>query len=70
MQPAYQQSPSEDDLQPPGMENVTTGLEDSMDPEKEDYEVFDNRDLMNVVVHSVLCAGTNYTAFLCRPFFH
>jgi hypothetical protein len=28
-----------------------------MDPEKEDYEVFDKRDLMNVVVHSVLCAG-------------
>ena len=36
------------------MENLSVAVE----LEKEDYEVFDNRDLMNVVVHSVLCAGT------------
>ena len=57
MQLVYHQPPSEDDLQPAGMDNLTSALDESMDPEKEDYEVFDKRDLMNVVVHSVLCAG-------------
>jgi hypothetical protein len=45
------------------MENLTGALELPMDPEKEDYEVFDNRDLMNVVVHSVLCAGRKERGF-------
>jgi hypothetical protein len=57
MQLVYHQPPSEDDLQPAGMDNLTSALDEAMDPEKEDYEVFDKRDLMNVVVHSVLCAG-------------
>jgi hypothetical protein len=57
MQLVYHQPPSEDDLQAAGMDNLTSALDEAMDPEKEDYEVFDKRDLMNVVVHSVLCAG-------------
>jgi hypothetical protein len=64
MQLVYHQLPSEDDLQPAGMDNLTSALDESMDPEKEDYEVFDKRDLMNVVVHSVLCAGITQTPFL------
>jgi hypothetical protein len=65
MQLVYHQPPSENDLQPAGMDNLTSALDESMDPEKEDYEVFDKRDLMNVVVHSVLCAGIyNLTSLL------
>jgi hypothetical protein len=64
MQLVYHPPPSEDDLQPAGMDNLTSALDESMDPEKEDYEVFDKRDLMNVVVHSVLCAGITQTPFL------